>query len=130
VIKTLIVEDNRDFRASLKAVLYARFPDMLIAEAEDGNEALRAFALFHPDVAFVDVSLPGDINGLTLVERFRSKNDRVRIVIITNHDLPEYREASVRLGANHFLPKVRATRAEIFAVMESVTASRGGIPGR
>lgn len=122
--KTLIVEDNHDFRASLKALLYARFPDtLLIAEAEDATVALRTFYRLCPDVAFVDISLPGNMNGLEFVERIRSENSQVRIIVITSHDLPEYREASMRLGADHFLPKASLTNDHIYAVMESVMSA-------
>ena len=124
--KTLLVEDNRDFRASLKALLYARFGDVLIAEAEDGAEALRTFAMFQPHVAFIDINLPGRMNGLEIVERIRKEDPQVRIIVITNHDLPEYREASARLGADHFLPKASTTGDDILAVMRSVKLTLDG----
>lgn len=126
--KTLLVEDNRDYRASLKELLSAHFPDVLIIEAENGAEALRAHALFEPNVAFVDINLPGNMNGLEVVERIRSEDWQVRIIVITNHDLPEYREASARLGADHFLPKASTTSDDILAVMEAVkSALHGGL---
>jgi two-component system nitrate/nitrite response regulator NarL len=126
MIKTLIVEDNHDFMGLLKGLLSGRFPDILIVEAENGADALRAFTRFQPDVAFIDINLPGGMNGLGLIERIRRENSRIRIIIITNHDLPEYRDASVRLGADHFLPKASTTGDDILAVMESVTSTLGG----
>jgi two-component system response regulator YesN len=124
--KTLIVEDNYDFRTSLKALLHARFPDaLLIVEAEDATVALRTFYRLCPDVAFVDISLPGNMNGLEFIERIRRENSQVRIIVITSHDLPEYREASMRLGADHFLPKASITNDDITAVMESVMSTLG-----
>lgn len=126
--KTLLVEDSHDFRASLKALLTAHFPDVLIVEAENGAEALRTHALFQPHVAFVDINLPGQMNGLEVVERIRKQDSHIHIIIITNHDLPEYREASMRLGANHFLPKASTTSNDILAVMKSVmTLGVGGL---
>lgn len=115
--KTLIVEDSHDFREFLKALLYARFPDMQIAEAETAASALRMFTLFRPEVVFVDINLPGDMNGLELVQRIRAADTTVRIAMITSHDLPEYRQASIRIGANFFISKGTATRADILAVM-------------
>lgn len=123
MVKTLIVEDNHDFRGSLKGLLRARFPDILIAEAENAADALRAFTRFDPDVAFIDINLPGGVNGLGLIERIRNESSRVRIIIITNHDQPEYRDASVRLGADHFLPKASTTGDDIVAVMNSVISA-------
>lgn len=124
--KMLLVEDNRDFRASLKALLSARFSDILIVEAEDGPEALRTYALFRPQVAFVDINLPGHMNGLEVVEHIRRQDSQIRIIVITNHDLPEYRDASMRLGADHFLPKASTTNTDILAVMQAVESAEWG----
>ena len=121
MIKALIVEDNRDFRDSLKAILHSQFPDIVVAEAETADEALRALGLFRPQLAFIDIHLPGAMNGLQLVARIRAADREMHIVMITSHDLPEYRSASAAMGANHFLSKSAATRADILAVIRSVT---------
>lgn len=124
MIKALIVEDNREFRESLKAILRSQFPDLIIAEAETADEALRTLGLFRPRVAFIDIHLPGGMNGLELVKRIRAGGMDMAIVMITSHDLPEYRIASARLGANHFLSKSSATSADILALMTSLSPPR------
>jgi two-component system, response regulator YesN len=126
MIKTLIVEDNREFRTSLKALLYGNFPAMVIAEADNGNDAIRRFVLFRPDLVFLDINLPGGISGLTLLERWRGEQAPARIVMITAHDLPEYRDAAVRLGADSFLPKIQVTGAAIHALIDRFAPSPGG----
>ncbi len=121
MIRALIVEDNRDFRELLKAILHDRFPDIVIAEAESADEALRQLGLFRPEISFVDIHLPGSINGLDLVQRIRASDAAMRIVMITSHDLPEYRDASTRFGADHFLSKSTASHTDILAVMAALT---------
>lgn len=124
MIRALLVEDSREFRESLKAILHSQCDQLTVAEAESAMEALRVLALFQPHIAFVDISLPGGMNGLQLVERIRARDATMHIVMITSHDLPEYRSASERLGANHFLSKSAATRADILAVMQSLPGFR------
>jgi len=118
--RVLIIEDNRDSRESLKTILESHYPDIVIAEAETGAEALRQIGLFRPEIVFVDIHLPGGLNGLELVKRIRRHDPRIRIAVITSHDLPEYRSASLRLGANHFIPKSSVSRADILAVMREM----------
>jgi DNA-binding NarL/FixJ family response regulator len=120
MIRVLIVEDNAQYRESLKATLNACSPELVIVEAESADEALRVIGLFRPQVAFIDINLPGTLNGLQLIERVRASGSRARIAVITNHDLPEYHDASARLGANYFFPKASTTRDDIQAMMRSI----------
>jgi DNA-binding NarL/FixJ family response regulator len=126
MIKVLIIEDHEEFRTHLKSILYGMYPDMVIAEAGDGADAMRQLALVKPDVVFVDINLPGEFNGLKIVCEIRALHDKTEIIVITNHDLPEYREASLNLGANYFLPKASTTTGDIRAVMKSVVSALGG----
>ena len=128
MIKTLIVEDNAEFRAFLKALLRDRFPDGVVAEASNGHQALHIFALVKPDIVLVDIGLPGGMNGLALTERIRQDGTRPPIVIITNHDLPEYRAAAARSGADHFLAKESSTAQEILAVVERLATGGSSAP--
>lgn len=125
MIKTLLVEDNREFRMSLKALLYSNFPNMVIAEADTGQDAIRQFALFRPDLVFLDISLPGGISGLTLLERWRNEQSHARIVMVTAHDMPEYRDAASRLGADSFLPKIQVTSATIHSLIDGFAPAGG-----
>jgi len=104
MLKTLIVEDSVMFRQILSETLLSRFPSMVISEAASGNEALRQIEAGIPDLIFMDIQLPGE-NGLELTQKIKSRYPDVVIIILTNHDLPEYREAAFRYKATHFLPK-------------------------
>jgi len=123
MFKTLIVEDNPAFRQSLCAMLCGQFPFMEVAEAGNGEDALRQIETRAPDLVFVDIKLPGK-NGLDLTGSIKSGHAGIVIVILTGHDLPEYREAAFASGADHFLSKASATEADILALVRRVLSDR------
>lgn len=124
MFKTLIVEDNAAFRQALIAVLSTQFPAMAIAEAEDGMGTLKQVEDFEPDLIFMDIKLKND-NGLSLAKAIKANHAGTVIIMLTAYDVPEYREAAFRSGANHFIPKGASTSREILAMVESILAGRG-----
>ena len=65
---------------------------MLIGEAKDCKEAIEKVHSFHPDLIFMDIKLPGG-DGLQLTKRIKAQHEKIVIIIVTNYDLPEYRQA-------------------------------------
>ena len=116
---TLIVEDNPSFRGSLKEILTARFPQMAVDDVGSGEEALERMESLRPDLMFVDIRLPGQ-KGLELTRQIRKGDTEVTIVILTNYDLPEFREAAYRYGVNYFFSKSASTMEEIVAAVEAI----------
>lgn len=123
ILRILIVEDNLEFRGFLKGMIYQRYDRTVVAEAQDAAEGLRLHASFKPHLAFIDISLSGEVNGLQLTEQLRITDSTVRIAIITNHDLPEYRNAAVQLGADSFFSKSALSPMIIQAVMDQTLAA-------
>jgi DNA-binding NarL/FixJ family response regulator len=119
MFKTLIVEDNSAFRQSLSAMLNSRFPDMMLVEVDNGDEALKQMDKLHPDLVFMDVKLP-NANGLDLTKIIKSGHAATTVVVMTSSDLPEYRQAAFLCGASYFVSKSATTEAQIFSVVESV----------
>lgn len=119
MFSTLIVDDNHAFRQSLHQVLSRRFPAMRIAEVVDGESALYQAAYQHPDLIFMDIRLPGR-NGLEITKAIKSADYRPIICILTSHDLPEYRDAAMRNGADHFLVKGESSEAQIAALVDDI----------
>ena len=76
----------------------------LVLEAANGDEAVQKIKMFPPDAVFTDLRLPGE-NGLELTKKIKAQYPNIVVVIITNYDLPEYREAAYQSKADHFLPK-------------------------
>ena len=124
--KALIVEDNENFRQSLRGLLSSRFNSIVLEEAEDAEKALEKIEFSVPDLIFVDIKLPGQ-NGLELTKRIKSSHPDMIVIILTSYDLPEYRDAAKAYGANHFLVKGLATAEDILMVVESVLKDHGMI---
>jgi DNA-binding NarL/FixJ family response regulator len=120
----LIVEDNLTFRHSLRDVLRERYPLMKFREASDGDEALQMIKDAPPDLIFMDIRLPGE-SGLEITRRIKQDHPQVPVIILTNHDLAEYREAAFRYGADFFVAKGSSTWEEITGFVESVLSKRG-----
>ncbi len=102
--RVLLVEDNVYFRQFLKETLQARLPSLDILEATNGEEALKRMETLLPDTIFTDLRLPG-ANGFELTKKIKAQYPDTIVVILTNYDLPEYREAALDSGADHFLSK-------------------------
>jgi len=117
--KTLIAEDNTTFRKLLSTILCNRFPSMIIEEAANGREVLEKVESSVPDLVFMDIGLP-DANGLKLTRKIKTSHPGIVIVIFTNYDLPEYRDAALRFGATSFIAKSSWTSEQIIALVESI----------
>ena len=102
--RILIVEDNAFFLQFLKETMQLRFPSIDILEAADGEEAMQKIKTLSPEAIFMDLRLPGE-NGLELTKKIKAQYPDIVVVIMTNYDLPEYREAAYQSRADHFLSK-------------------------
>ena len=118
MFKTLIVDDHAAFREALKDVLHASFPAIDVTVAGDANEALHQVDTLAPDLIFMDIRLPGE-SGLRLTKKIKSSHPAIVIAILTDHDLPEYRQAALESGASYFIIKGAPTE-DIVALGESV----------
>ena len=119
--KVLIVEDSTLFRQLLKETLVDRFPEIEIHEAGDGTEAFLKTEAFNPDLVFMDIRLPGE-NGLDLTKRIKARHPNIIIVILTNYDLPEYREISQQY-ADYFFSKSSSTTKDIHTLVKSILST-------
>ncbi len=104
MVRTILVEDDNGFRQCVKKILSSRYPSVQLIEAEDGMEAMSKIALAPPDLVFMDIQLPG-INGIELTRMIKSRNPNAIIIILSNYDLTEYREAAYKNGADYYISK-------------------------
>lgn len=123
----LIVEDNLDYRAQIKEILCSHFPTVGVDEAGDAAEALRKIRENPPRVIIMDIRLPGE-SGLDLTKKVKDSHPEIEIVVLTNHDLPAYREAARRYGARDFLSKDYATEEDIVRSVEAALPAFGVKP--
>jgi len=124
MFRTLLVEDSRTFRDTLSGVLHTHFPDMQVVEAEDGVQALDEVESVLPDIIFMDIKLPG-ASGIELTRQIKLAHAEVVVVILTSYDLPEYRQAAYRNGADCFISKGDVCcMVEVLARVEGVRTLR------
>ena len=118
--RVLLVDDNHDSREMYRAVLRAHGHD--VCEAADAERALALLANGHPlDVAFIDIGLPGGMDGYELARRIRNHplGRDVRLVALTGYGFPEDRQLSRMAGfARHLVKPVEpeALQRELNAV--------------
>ena len=100
----LIVDDHAVWRQGLKDMLRAE-PDLeVVGECGDGNEALRLLAALQPEVALLDVNMPG-LNGLQVTRQVRIERLKTAIVILTAYEDSEQAVHALKAGAQAFCPK-------------------------
>jgi DNA-binding NarL/FixJ family response regulator len=126
MVTALLVEDNEFFRKSFKKILNDRFPLLMVFEAGTCREALEMCLECFPDLVFADINLP-DGNGLGLSRTLRSQYPKIIILVLTNYDLPEYRQAAEANGANYFFHK-DSNHEVILSMVESELSNRTAGP--
>lgn len=104
MIRVVIADDQPLVRAGLRMIL-ATEPDIeVVAEAEDGAEAIRLSAELEPDVVLMDVRMPGT-DGITATRTVTALSPAPRVLILTTFDLDEVVYDALRAGASGFLLK-------------------------
>jgi DNA-binding NarL/FixJ family response regulator len=99
-----IVEDHQDLR-EIVALYIASRPDVEVCGmAGSGEAALSEIPDVRPDVAIIDVSMPG-IDGIELVKRLRNQRLTLAIIMLSGHLDPTYVQAALRAGANAYVGK-------------------------
>jgi DNA-binding NarL/FixJ family response regulator len=117
MFRTLLVEDNPSFRQTLHDMLHQQFPQVDVMEADDGKSALSTIAENRPDMVFMDIKLP-DENGLELASRIKTIDPSIVVIILTSHDIPEYRQAAFRNGASCYMCKKSVEPEDIIALIQ------------
>lgn len=92
---------------------------MVIDEAENGKEAMQKIQDSLPHLVFMDIKLP-DENGLEITRKIKTRYAKIRVIILTSYDLPEYREAANNFGADYFVAKGSSSREEIMALVDDI----------
>ena len=120
-MKILIADDHGIVRSGVKLLL-DRQPDMeVVAEAEDGVDALEQAVRLKPDVAVLDVSMPR-MTGLQATHEIKKQSPATQVLILSMHDDERYLFEALRAGASGYVLKRAADKDLVDAVR---AASRG-----
>src|SRR6185312_4639404 len=123
-IKVSIVEDNSGMRESFAALLN-RAPGLkCISAYANGEDAVKGIPNDKPDVALVDVNLPG-ISGIEVVAKLKTALPKLQMLMLTRYEQSDLIFNSIRAGASGYLMK-NIPPAELIQAIEQVHA--GGAP--
>lgn len=127
-LRLLLVDDHNLVRAGLRALLDGMDGVTVVAEADNGEQAV-ALALEHaPDVALLDITMPG-INGLQAAERILARLPQTRVIILSMHAAEEYVNRALALGVAGYLLK-DAAALELQAALQAVAAGQSYLSPR
>ena len=106
MIRVIVADDQEPVRTGLRLLLAAQPGIEVVGEAADGVEAVRLAQRVRPDVALVDIRMPG-LNGIEVTSLLAGDRvaDPIAVVVITTFDLDEYVHGALRAGAKGFLLK-------------------------
>jgi two-component system response regulator DesR len=122
VIRVLLAEDQAMVRGALASLLGLEEDIEVVAEAGRGDEVLGAARRAAPDVALLDIGLPG-IDGLEVAGQLRSELPDVRVVMLTTFNRPGYLRRAMEAGAAGFLLK-DAPAAELARAIRAAAAGQ------
>ena len=121
-IRVVLADDHPLTRAGISAYLAQESSVELIGEAEDGHQAWKLIEELRPDVALLDIRMPGE-DGVAVARRVKESSLPVSVVMLTSYDAQQYVLASLRAGARGFILKT-ATPEEISRAISTV--AKGG----
>jgi DNA-binding NarL/FixJ family response regulator len=114
-VSFLVLDDHPVFRQGLGALIRSDERYEVFAEVGTPAEALAALERGVPDIALVDISLPGH-NGLDLVKSFKSAHPEMLVLIISMHDEVVYAERALKAGARGYVMKQEAASVVLDAI--------------
>jgi DNA-binding NarL/FixJ family response regulator len=117
-IRVILADDHPIVRAGVREALKELPGVEVVGEATDGRKAIELVQSLHPDVVFMDVSMPG-LNGLEATERIVKAFPQVRVVILSRHENDEYVWHALKVGASGYLLK-KAAIAELKGALHRV----------
>ena len=125
-MRIIIVDDDKLVCDSLKIILGAQPGIEVVGLGSSGSDAVRLFRELAPDVALLDIQMPGR-DGLSAAREILAENPAARVVFLTTFSDDEYIVAALKLGARGYLIKtdVQAIPPALAQVMEGKRVLEG-----
>jgi two-component system response regulator NreC len=118
-IRILIADDHGVIRAGLRAMLEDE-PDLqVVAEAANGEEALHLAAKFLPDIALMDIGMPG-LDGIEVTRRLRKLSPKTQVLILSVYEDETLLSEAIKAGASGYVIK-RGLEGELLSAIRSVS---------
>lgn len=103
-VRVALVDDQELVRSGFRMILEAREGINVVGEAGDGREGIELVRAAAPDVALMDVRMPG-VDGIEATRHIVEAGAETRIIVLTTYDADEYVYAALRAGASGFMLK-------------------------
>ena len=113
--KIVIIDDHQLFREGVKRILEFEKSFQVVAEGDDGSEALGLVQENHPDVVIMDINMP-QMNGVEATRELIEKYPNTKVIILSIHDDENYVTHALKTGASGYLLKEMDADALIEAV--------------
>jgi DNA-binding NarL/FixJ family response regulator len=115
-IRIVLADDHVLVRQSLKSLL-EREGFQVVAEASDGQQALRDVASLQPDVAIMDISMP-TINGLNAAREMSRSSPKTKTILLTQHDESQYIREALEVGVRGYVLKNQVANDLLVAIQQ------------
>lgn len=119
-IRVVLADDHVFVRDGIKSLLENEANIEVVGEAIDGADALEVVADSKPDLLIVDIRMP-NLTGIEVVEKLRSDNNEVKIIMLSMHESEEYVLKSIKAGADGYLLK-GSSKEEFLKALHTVAA--------
>ena len=103
----LLVDDHPLMRKGLAQTLSNEVDLNVVGQVDSAEEALEQLDDLAPDLAIVDISLPG-MSGMELIKHLQSRAPDIKILVVSRHDETLYAERCIRAGARGYMMKLEA----------------------
>jgi len=114
-VRILLADDHTLVRAGIRSLLEASGGVSVVAESGDGRDALEQIVKHRPDVALLDIAMPG-LSGLEVARRAAQESPRTKVIILSMHADATYVRQAMRAGAAGYLLKGAAVVELPFAI--------------
>jgi len=122
-LRVLLADDHPVVLAGMKALVSADAGLEVIGEARDGHTALRLATELRPDIAVIDISMPG-LNGIHVAEMLRTACPDCKVLILTVHEDSSYLRQLLEVGVSGYVLKRSASEELIRAI---IAVAAGGL---
>ena len=121
-MRVLLADDHTLVRAGIRRLVETSADVEVVAEAQNGDEALDKAALTRPDVAVIDLEMPGR-NGLEVAAELQRQFPEIAVVIMSMHDDPAHVRAAFERGVRGYIVK-EAAPAELEIALRAAAAGQ------
>lgn len=123
MIKVFLADDHSIVRAGLRRLIEESGDMEVVAEAADGRAALREIQKERPDVAVIDISMPG-LDGLEVISRLNDHHPDLPVLVLTMHEEGQYVVRAIEAGARGYITKQSAPEQLVNAIRKVIGGSR------